>query len=1054
MHRSVRHLAGVLVKIVPCGLIATWLLASFAASQSIGPPAPHRALRKGLGELARDLDHVPDLIARDGALYLKRARGGLLRIVGSDDYDPLVVLPDRRVIKIGERAYMLEGRAAILDEAIDIAATIRAPANRGWIATADYDELLGTSLLIQHELHTRSDVLYPMRCAADYTLPESLARDWKELIDKVEKSDLSTTAKKSFLDQLRHAGESWFGSSDNEEGDDNETESDLLPVEAIRDFVLQGQLRALLGDDPLVRRIEVALRGAMQFQTDRAWRNDKRSFVHIDNALSTEAAIRILRDRDRCLVARPIVFEDDVPDCELVIELPSQAAPDDLDKALVARLYNEGVEVLRYEQGNALHITDRARWDSITKPESRDLIGRLPPHLPLVDVHNRVHALVTKFGVTKAPGVECTGQEWIQRTAAQLQDAWHLDLVRAWFFRYVYDSPDARYPSILGTREIYGDIHQTVDETIARALGGRMCGDCDDLAEVFQALHAAQGGLGHVLSVPGHAAYGFAEKKGRLWYAQALHTYDAVRFRARTLDDALVRLYGFFDPGRTIEAAQLPILLRFSGENQRSTWRLGSRIFENTDYAKTMIDVQRYWHLHAYATAAKTMQAQLVQGDASIPDRLEYAGLLERQGRWQQAADQHEAILRDFEDARGEVALRLIAARFEAGDAAAALSAVRDFRDGPLRRIVRTGSHLSDTIFGLTNILLHNRDVEGCIDVCFDMAENEVSAIRKGILSTGGWLQSRSFDADMWFDSPYHHEIRTCQRDWVELATELLDCVAATDPRWAGRRERWGNEIETYFEKIMPWDLDEAADLLDRQKLIGAYRMVTEREKIESRIDTVKAPEQAFALNGRYGRKPRKPLSECFDDDLRWLHVSLPWHLGRFQRRIGEAKKRLAKQVEDEALLSDLQRELARIETAWKHARRLFPAADRLRTSVESCRYRVALISGDAAAQRSILRRVRDDGDKFYIDGTIDALGATAPLLDSRRFSIALEAYADTLDYRPLWFEIVWSAQRAGASERALQAANFACSRHPKDALFSSERDALHEIVQASYSNK
>ncbi|MCA8970328.1 MAG: hypothetical protein KDC95_11105, partial [Planctomycetes bacterium] len=90
----------------------------------VGPPAPHPALRLSFEQLTQDLDHVPNLILRSGKAFLARASGGELRVVGAHDYDPLVELPDHRVLKIGEGAYWSDRCPKILDEAIAIAPKI------------------------------------------------------------------------------------------------------------------------------------------------------------------------------------------------------------------------------------------------------------------------------------------------------------------------------------------------------------------------------------------------------------------------------------------------------------------------------------------------------------------------------------------------------------------------------------------------------------------------------------------------------------------------------------------------------------------------------------------------------------------------------------------------------------------------------------------------------------------------------------------------------------------------------------------------------------------
>ena len=82
----------------------------------------------------------------------------------------------------------------------------------------------------------------------------------------------------------------------------------------------------------------------------------------------------------------------------------------------------------------------------------------------------------------------------------------HLDLISQYIFKYIYDSPDPTMPTLLGSRDINSDIHQTAFQTLSTTVGGICRGDCDDLSELGELIVEKQNKIGHVVSLPGHAA--------------------------------------------------------------------------------------------------------------------------------------------------------------------------------------------------------------------------------------------------------------------------------------------------------------------------------------------------------------------------------------------------------------------------------------------------------------------------------------------------------------------------------------------------------------------
>ena len=110
-------------------------------------------------------------------------------------------------------------------------------------------------------------------------------------------------------------------------------------------------------------------------------------------------------------------------------------------------------------------------------------------------------------------------------------------------------------------------------------------------------------------------------------------------FQARNLPEALAAACGRFNPTTAVDANAVNLLLRFSGENTRSTWRLGWRVFENADYSEKMINIQRDWHLMTYLQAIDKMQGLIATGDTDGANYRELVGLYRVTGQYARASE-------------------------------------------------------------------------------------------------------------------------------------------------------------------------------------------------------------------------------------------------------------------------------------------------------------------------------------------------------------------------------------------------------------------------------
>ncbi|MCC8115592.1 MAG: hypothetical protein LIP18_00275, partial [Planctomycetes bacterium] len=225
--------------------------------------------------------------------------------------------------------------------------------------------------------------------------------------------------------------------------------------------------------------------------------------------------------------------------------------------------------------------------------------------------------------------------EWLTTTAETFSTPGELGLIFHQFFRYCSDSPLPELPNLIGSHYGYSDTHQTVYQSLERRWVGRLIGDCDDLAEFFQVLTRRQGKLSHVMQLPGHAAAGYVEQgDDGLYRFIVLQTGPVLQFAADDFDEVVETAYRSFDRGDGVSQMTLdavPLLLRFADEETRTPFVLSARIYKDAEYADTMIEVQSYWHEHAYSSAIEVME-EMVQNDQDVGNIKELGSLYERVG--------------------------------------------------------------------------------------------------------------------------------------------------------------------------------------------------------------------------------------------------------------------------------------------------------------------------------------------------------------------------------------------------------------------------------------
>ncbi len=284
-----------------------------------------------------------------------------------------------------------------------------------------------------------------------------------------------------------------------------------------------------------------------------------------------------------------------------------------------------------------LHVLERNDQDDPVKLATLDGVVPSPDFTRMTDEKERREA----------------EDKWLDDTAEILSSPGELGLIFHQFFRYCSDSPLPEHPNLIGSHMGVSDTHQTVYQSLERRWVGRLIGDCDDLAEVFQVLTRKQGKLSYVMNLPAHAACGYVDKKGKDDFQfVVLQTGQVLQFNGRSLFDVVDAAYRSFDRSAgeshlTMDA--VPLLLRFADEETRTPFVLSARIYEDQEYADAMIRVQGYWHEHVFSAGIKEMEEMVAQ-DKEVGSVKELGSLYERVGMYEKSAEMRRLELELVKD--------------------------------------------------------------------------------------------------------------------------------------------------------------------------------------------------------------------------------------------------------------------------------------------------------------------------------------------------------------------------------------------------------------------
>jgi hypothetical protein len=745
----------------------------------------------------------------------------------------------------------------------------------------------------------------------------------------------------------------------------------------------------------------------------------------------------------------------EMPSLSLVVELPDKADPSvDATKAISAAVHADTGIIASWTAKSGGFVADKTTWRAaVPEPRGHGLAaGLLPPHLVLTGLDGDPVRLVALTGSVTPPrsGKPAESDRFITEAAKALPDAQHLDLIGQHLFRYVYDSPDPRFPGVIGSLEIKGDVHQTAAQTLSATTGGQCRGDCDDLAELYQTIAEKQGRLGHLLVLPSHTAFAAARQAGKSWIVEVMQTGPTLAFKAATLPDALRAAHAHFDGTAPFSPDNLGLLLRFSGENTRAPFWLGWRIFAEKEYARVMIDVQRDWQYQTYARAISKMDRLIAAGDRDPANLHELAALYQITGQWSAAAIGYEANLAALTDpvSKIEVQLEYAAVLSRGGKAEAARTVLADLAAQLPQLAPQLGNGIAQLGMRISLAQLAADDVAGGRATLMKTAFGPVSGMIAQVIQM---VSQPGFDRNSWSGDGRLAPVRGLIGSYVNcLLAHLAKAgpAAGKDPTLVNARQ----VVDAWLAKLAFLEADAPADAIDIYAIAARVHALDLTDNgLAQAVETAKPPTDA---KHDHLARPFAPAAQARDADLAWIRISPAWWYGEVARALRGGNDDTEQARDGIAHLESDQIDRPRVAAAARGAvaalaacRALGLANQALDRSTHFAVLTAAIVAGDDKALRERLRFVKRENDKRLRDATATTLGSLAPACDDKTWQMVLKAWVDEVDYKPKWFSIAWAAVVAGAPKQALATAKMAASRFKDEPSFSEEVVFMEKLL-------
>ncbi len=1008
------------------------------AQNSATPPTPTVSSETSAGDLLKDLPPVPSLVEREGKAWWSGEDASLAYRVTTVDKDGNALI----ATDIGQ---LTVARKLLDDNRIDAIAALPALIAHAKGAQVNADGLVlregiltGMHLFSAHTLVlsdgvlTRTKVTAPERNADRDTVSAAV----KTITDGLVKtSTFDEPGKRSVEDVLQRLAKA-----------DGQEDVDEVSPSFARRLVRGGWLRKLLPNQAAaVTTLEQAIVTAEKYQPVTLYEGTGLRLAEVSD--SFERGSRwVLTTPTRAAYVQPhekplYYWALKEPGPTLAVDMQPGVDPLAVnDKVIGVRLFQAGTLLATWNKTDGL-TANLKNWRQAypikpLKGSDHAVANFMPPHILLTALNGDIVRLYTEKGILNAPtdGSSQDAERFLAEAAKSLPEPAYLDLIGEYIFAYVYDSPDSRYPFLVGNRQVKGEIHQTATQTISTAACGMIRGDCDDLSELYQAIAERQGRSAHVISLPGHAAMAFAEKKeDGNWRAYVLQTGPPMEFSDTTLPKALEKLYKKFDENDSFDPNGLGLLLRFSGENTRGAWRLSWRIFSEPDYAKTMIDVQRDWQYQTYQRAIAKMKKMIADGDEDNANFRELSGLYGFTGQYDLAVSYHQQAIERTVDLENRLSLsvELVQYQFESKHDDQARATTLNILDQQLPKLkkdpkfkAKIAATQAQIGLQLAATLVQSKAFDLALRAIKDTQLDDMAA---KITTVGGWLNSEKFDERTWDNSPQLMSLRRQFLMYTVIAMEVLEGISPDELTTNVDLQLVARSVQDWLTNIAFHDVDEPEDSLARFSIAGRfYGAMLGKENLMKLIDNVELPK-----NGERDHTQRIGGLAQLKLDLPWIKLSVPFwsaqvmELFAKERTTFDPKQvaKLAKQVKDSY---DASKALGLENQLFERDLHLIQVLS-------------ALVSQDGKLLRERLKWVKEKDDKRLRDDTAQWLGDAARFTSLEWYQQVIQIWKDELNYKPKYYWIAWRAALNDAPQHALKVAEFAKNEFKDDLSFAEE---------------
>ncbi|MGH7142587.1 MAG: hypothetical protein ACREJ2_00460 [Planctomycetota bacterium] len=688
---------------------------------------------------------------------------------------------------------------------------------------------------------------------------------------------------------------------------------------------------------------------------------------------------------------------------------------------------------------------DTARWDNAARalfsPNMKPIFlppaEMFPPHIPIYRFDGSVEGMVVPKGVITLPDFalmpvaerSAAHVAFFQELADKLDTPGYLHILFQNLFQYVFDSPDAEFPDIIGNSVQVGDIHQTSDQTANRRYAGCILGDCDDMAEFYQRITRLQGRPSYVMGVPGHATCGWVTEKKVAETGDDNKKVEKTEYTLNFLDTGPARQLTGDNLDKLIEAGvrsydqegrmdfspdEVEFLFRFAGEKTRTAYVLSTRMFVDPKYAETMIRVQSYWHYHTYNLGIKTMEGVLASGDRISANYFEVSSLYSQCRLWKNAFKRQiegiAAIKKDDTLTNLSARIRLAEWYHEAKEDDEAVKVLTDLNktldDVPVQQLQRTLEFIMETgsIWKLTK-----HPYEG------------YEPLHRVMVLTGGRL------------------FFPLAPGLVNLYSGMVDYNKDHTP--TEEQQQTFKEVESILNRFygdnaaMFQNSEGLDDDMQRYAALAEFYRARMGEKAFQQKLLQKDKLPAVGVRPSQNRDPSDP-----DSDWIIFHASYYTYLNEVGKALDDDDG--DKKPDVQAALMWAQQAL----DAYKRQKQ-FTQSDNGGLEVKELQANVALLTGNWDA----LTKIYDDAhQQDYARHTLTlaaSLGQLSKVIPLADFKKGVDLWDQHVNSKQYYYLIAYEALQAKSYEAADYAAQVVARRYPQDETMVNEAAALHAAI-------